>query len=150
MNWILSLALVAIVNPLPIQSPEIIWSELNLEQQMAIIELWRPDPPPVRVVEKPAQTLAPVGEPWFQPLIKRYFKPADYQWAARVSLCESGWRADAKNKTSTASGLFQVLEGWWSGEWSAWPAFDPFDAESNVEFAAWLYYTGGPQHWVCK
>ena len=91
----------------------------------------------------------PIPPQEVESLLTQYFAPADMEWALRVSYCESGWDANAKNRSSTASGLFQALKGWWSGAWG-YPAFDPFNPQANVEFAAWLYYTGGPQHWECR
>ena len=141
-----------IITILPVNSPHIDWGNLPLEQQMALIEMWRPDPPTRQTASRPPpRPSAQVGEPWFQPLIEKYFQPADWQWAARVSLCESGWRVDAQHPRSKASGLFQIMPGWYNGEWSkVWPPFDPFDPETNVKFAAWLFYAAGPSHWVCK
>lgn len=103
--------------------------------------------PPVPVVARSSRPIAPAD---IEALIGQHFQPEDVEWALRVSYCESGWDANAKNPISTASGLFQVLRGWWSGEWSDYPAFDPFDPQENVRFAAWLFYNGGSQHWVCK
>ena len=137
----------------PVAAPHIDWDALTLDQQMALIDVWRPDPPErVQVFLPSFSTLppAPVGEPWFQPLIETYFKVEDYEWAARVSLCESGWKADAINhEGSGAAGLFQMMPGWYNGTWGYHP-FDPYNPEENVAAAAWLYYTGGPQNWVCK
>lgn len=145
--------LATVITILPVNGPHIDWPNLPLDQQKALIELWRPDPPTRQPVPPPSASIpaVEVGEPWFQPLIERYFQPADWQWAARVSLCESGWRVDAQHPGSKASGLFQIMPGWYTGEWTAvWPAFDPFDPDMNVRFAAWLFYEGGPSHWVCK
>lgn len=146
MNMLGLLAAIVIV---PFQAPHVDFANLPLEQQLAFIEVIRPDPPG-RVVEvAPLPALpAPVGEPWFQPLIERHFRVEDYEWAARVSLCESGWRADAKNP-SGAAGLFQMMPGWYTGEWGYRP-FDPFDPEQNVEAAAWLLSVEGKSQWVCK
>lgn len=100
-------------------------------------------PPPPRVISFPQ------GVEQWRTLVEAYFQPEDVAWAMRVMACESGGNPYAKNPRSTASGLFQFLRGWWSGSWG-YPAFDPFDPEANVKAAAWLYYNGGPQHWVCK
>lgn len=150
----IALILATMITILPFNAPEVDWGTLPLEHQMAMIQMLRPDPipdsPPRQVTSPPSMpSPAAVGDLWFQPLLDIYFQPGDHQWAARVSLCESGWRVDAKNSTSSASGLFQVMEYWWGGH-SAYPAFDPFDAEQNVKFAAWLFYQEGPSHWVCK
>lgn len=85
-------------------------------------------------------------------LISKYFQPGDVPWAMRVMACESGGDPNAKNPTSTASGLFQHLASYWDGRSVAagWGGADIFDPEANVAVAAWLFYTGGPSHWVCK
>lgn len=81
-------------------------------------------------------------------LLAQFFRPEDMGWALRVSRCESGWNPSAYNP-SGASGLFQIMPYWWSGR-SGYPAFDPFDPVENTRFAAWLFYTDGPSHWVCR
>lgn len=93
-------------------------------------------------------------EQW-RPLVETYFQPADVPWAMRVMACESGGNPNAKNRTSTASGLFQFLRSTWDwvaeglgfGTHASGAVFNP---EQNVRAGAWLYYNGGPSHWVCK
>ena len=91
-------------------------------------------PPPV--VLSPEQV-----EVW-RPLVGLHFYPEDINMALRILWCESRGDANAKNPTSTASGLFQHLRFWWSGQ-SAYPAFDPFDPNESVKAAAYLRYTRG-------
>jgi hypothetical protein len=125
-----------------------------VHEYRAFFALLAPPPPPsptrpaARHGASPVRSHAPGVEQW-RPLIEAHFQPADVPWAMRVMACESGGDPYAKNPRSTASGLFQFLRGWWSGAWG-YPAFDPFDPEANVRAAAWLYYTDGPKHWVCK
>ncbi len=90
-------------------------------------------------------------EQW-RPLVEQYFRPDDVPWAMRVMACESGGDPYAKNPTSSASGLFQHLARYWD-ERSAkagWAGASIWDPEANIAVAAWLFYTGGPGHWVCK
>lgn len=37
----------------------------------------------------------------------------DHDLVARIIQCESGWNAKAKNPTSSAKGLFQIIDGTW-------------------------------------
>lgn len=88
-------------------------------------------------------------EDW-RPLVEQFFAPRHVQRALQVITCESGGRADAKNPSSTASGLFQHLGSLWP-ERSAkagWGGADVFDPVANVAVAAWLVYEdGGWSHW---
>jgi soluble lytic murein transglycosylase-like protein len=104
--------------------------------------------PQPRVTAPPQRAYTAGVEQW-RTLVEAHFQPADVPWAMRVMACESGGDPYAANPRSSARGLFQFLRGWWSGAWG-YPAFDPFDPEANIRAAAWLYYTDGPQHWVCK
>lgn len=79
-------------------------------------------------------------------LVAKHFLPEDVEMALRVMACESGGNPNAKNPTSTASGLFQHMRGWWSGAWG-YPAFNPFDPESSVRAAAFLRYRNGWTDW---
>ena len=103
---------------------------------------------PTAETRPPATTDTPPPadvESW-RPLVAAYFPPDRVDQALKVIWCESRGDPSAKNPNSTASGLFQVLRGWWSGEWStAIPAFDPFDPEANVAAAAKI--AGGPRYW---
>ena len=134
------------------QSPGIMFDALTLEQQMLTIDVHRP--PIILPVQFSTGRAAAISSPnlplpsvQVESLIHTYFQPADWEWATAVAWCESNFDASAKNPTSTASGLFQVMRGWWSGEWSSYPAFDPFDPVENTRFAAWLLYNSGKQNW---
>ncbi len=73
-------------------------------------------------------------------LVRTDFNEVDVQRAINVIFCESRFDANAKNPRSTASGLFQHLEGWWSGAWGVTGVFDPFDPEQSVKAGAALVY----------
>lgn len=102
--------------------------------------------PPAPNIVAPTHT---TGVEQWRGLVEAHFQPGDVAWAMRVMACESNGNPYAENPRSTATGLFQFLRGWWSGAWG-YPAFDPFNPEANVKAAAWLFYTDGPHHWVCK
>jgi hypothetical protein len=69
--------------------------------------------------------------------------------------CETGWRynADAYNRRSGASGLFQHMPRYWADRSAkaGWPNAWIFDGEANIAVAAWLWgQTGDWRHWSCK
>ena len=65
-------------------------------------------------------------------LIERFFPAEWVDEALAVSWCESRWNPSAKNRSSSASGLFQFLRSTWQryGEGSV------FDPVANVRAAA--------------
>lgn len=105
---------------------------------------WYLNPPAVTVSS--SGTYRGMGgnvEQW-RGLVATYFPADDVDLALRVMQCESGGNPNAKNPSSSASGLFQMLRGWWDGEWQ----FDPFDPEQNVRHASYLWAGGsGISHW---
>jgi hypothetical protein len=147
----LILATIITITIMPVGTPEVDWGTLTLDQQMAIIQMARPEKEPVVYTARPASRPAsrPIAPADVQTLIETFFQPNDVEWALRVSYCESHWNASAANPRSSARGLFQVMEHWWGGH-SAYPGFDPYNPVANTKFAAWLFYNGGPSHWVCK
>ena len=98
---------------------------------------------PTAETRPPTPTYGPGVAQW-RTLVAAYFLPEHVDAALSVMSCESEGNPLAKNPTSTASGLFQFLKAWWSGEW-ALPAFDPFDPEANIAAAASV--TGDGTDW---
>lgn len=83
-------------------------------------------------------------------LIKNY--SAQYEINADLPLaiarCESGFNANAKNRNSSASGVFQ----WLSSSWRNQPAsqngaVSVFNADANVSAAVWLIAHGKTSGW---
>jgi hypothetical protein len=67
----------------------------------------------------------------------------------RVGACESHLRARAKNRHSTASGLFQFLDSTWNR--AGVPGFSPFDPYASAIAAARLVRRdGGFREWSCQ
>ncbi len=97
------------------------------------------------------RTYSDAVEQW-RPLVETFFMPEDVPWAMRVLNCESTGDPNAKNPRSSASGLFQHLARLWPQRAAdaGWAGADVFDPVANVAVAAWLFYTDGPGHWVCR
>ncbi len=86
----------------------------------------------------------------WRPLVERFFAVGDVERALDVIACESGGDPNAKNPSSSASGLFQHLASEWDRRayGAGWYQSDIFDPVANVAVAAWLVYEGGGwSHW---
>ena len=156
---------VTLAAPMPVDSWEAAWHDRVvdaggltvglLENRRAFYAQLEPEPVAAPVAMSVARAPAGSGmgsgnvEQW-RTLVETYFQPEHVGWALRVMGCESGGNPNAANPRSSARGLFQFLSGWYTGAWGGTGAFDPYDPEANVRAAAWLFYNGGPSHWVCK
>ena len=92
-------------------------------------------------------------------LVEKYFPADRVDEAMRVMACESRGNPNAKNPNSSATGLFQFLDGTWA--WmsvlSGWNGYSRLDPEANVAVAAYLVdfslrngHPGGAWgHWEC-
>lgn len=90
---------------------------------------------------------------WIVELVQRYFAPGHVAEALTVIRCESRYDPNAANPRSSARGLFQHLEVYWSerSTKAGWEGADIYDPEANVAVAAWLSNGGSSWiHWVCK
>lgn len=91
-------------------------------------------------------------------LVQMYFDRSDVQDALSVLECESGGDAEAKNRRSSARGLFQFLRGTWkyASTGAGFGGADPYDPEANIASAAWLVAQSRDSgqsawhHWSCK
>ena len=89
----------------------------------------------------------------WRPLVEAFFASGDVSRAMSVIGCESGGDPNAKNRYSTASGLFQHLASYWGqrSELAGYSGSDVFDPLANVAVAAWLVYDGGGwTHWAAS
>lgn len=68
--------------------------------------------------------------------------------ARRVAACESHTNPLAKNRTSTASGLFQFLDSTWAR--AGVPGLSVFDAYANAYSAVRMASAHGWHEWVCQ
>ena len=81
-------------------------------------------------------------EQW-RALVAVYFN--DVETALCLIAAESGGNPDARNPSSGASGLLQVLPSWASV--FGYKSSDLFDPAINLEISAALYADGGWGHW---
>ncbi len=87
-------------------------------------------------------------------LVAEYFEASDVNRAVRLAWCLSSFNPQSVNPSSGDAGLFQHPRSEWDG-WASSagiPGADVFDAEANVQVAAWLLYEvpGGWTHWSCQ
>jgi hypothetical protein len=68
--------------------------------------------------------------------------PAGRQRALRIAFCESRYLANAYNRSSGATGVFQFVP-----RTAAWVGINPWDAEANIDAAVRLMAAGQWQHW---
>lgn len=65
----------------------------------------------------------------------------DAELGIAIAKCESGLNPQAKNKNSTASGLFQILEVHW------YEGFNPFNPYQSACLAYQIYKRDGTKPW---
>lgn len=73
------------------------------------------------------------------------FSNRDITTMVRIAKCESGFKANAKNPTSTATGIFQIIIGTWDGNKCSG---ERWDYEDNIKCAWKIYKLRGTQPWV--
>lgn len=71
----------------------------------------------------------------------------DYVVPLKIAYCESGLRWNAKNSTSTASGVFQFIRSTWLGTPEGRSYLPVFDADANVRAAIRKIAQGGISAW---
>lgn len=64
-----------------------------------------------------------------------------------IARCESGYNANAKNRSSTASGVFQYLAGTWANTPEGKAGKSVFDVEANIEAAVRHIAKKGTSPW---
>lgn len=68
----------------------------------------------------------------------------------RIAKCESNYRWNAKNKSSSASGVFQYLNGTWAKTFEGKAGVSVFDADANIRAAIRHMSVHGYDAWECK
>lgn len=82
---------------------------------------------------------------------------AGFATVACIARRESGWNEFAKNPSSSASGVFQVVSGTWSGwhyefakkwqQWRVWHNSSVFNARTNVFRSVFVMHRRGLSPW---
>jgi hypothetical protein len=67
--------------------------------------------------------------------------------ALRIASCESGYRHDAANKSSSARGVFQYLAGTWANTSEGKKGTSVFDADANIRMAVTHIAVHGTAPW---
>lgn len=81
-------------------------------------------------------------------LVEAYF-PGEVERALRVMHCESRGDPNAKNPSSSARGLFQIMASIWAPHFGV--TYDAlYDPDTNVRLAAQIRDIQGWSAWVCK
>ncbi|GAB4143200.1 MAG: hypothetical protein OHK0017_00260 [Patescibacteria group bacterium] len=70
----------------------------------------------------------------------------------RVMMCESGGRSNAKNKSSSASGIMQFMPRTFYANAArvGIPNPDLWNPEHQIQTAAWMFSIGQERQWSCK
>ena len=102
-----------------------------------------PSPAPVTTVSAPAASGDPVEAAFGSQ------GPAAVAWARRVSACESGGNANARNP-SGATGTFQFMPSTWASTPQARAGMSITDPNASAQAAAWMYSQGRQSEWSCN
>ncbi len=92
---------------------------------------------------------APVSGGSVQSMIISTFGPYANS-ALAVARCESGFNPNAKNPSSSASGVFQFLSGTWRT--TSYAGYSPFNAWANIQAAHQVFVRDGYswREWSCQ
>jgi hypothetical protein len=105
---------------------------------------------------KPVPTPPAVGRSYSKDEVIQLIK--DYSAAYRISSaiplaiarCESGYNQFSKNKSSTASGVFQYLSSTWRNTPAGRQGISVFDADANVKMAVSSIAANGTAPWLAS
>lgn len=80
----------------------------------------------------------------------RWYGTGHEEKAVRIAKCESGFNPAAKNRRSSASGVFQIIRGTFAAHAS--PGMNVFNARDNIEVAYRIWLRSGKswRQWECK
>jgi hypothetical protein len=127
----------------------------NLAADSGILQSSRPvHTRPAR--NDPTENVIPSGRDYskeeVQQLIRDY--SAQYGISAelplRIANCESGFNKSSKNRTSTASGVFQYLNSTWNNTEAGRQGISVFDADANIRMAVSSIATHGTAPWLAS
>lgn len=82
-------------------------------------------------------------------MIAAHFPPEQHATACRVMMCESGGNPSAQNPRSTASGLWQFLNGTWESTTGTPAPASAYSPSQQTAAAAALWRSSGWRPWSC-
>jgi len=135
-SLVITVSLLALVSVSCTKREVEIFHQLKPHQQEQVIKAHAHKQP--KVVQHVSQPKS------VEQMIRDRWPDAHEDRAVRIAKCESGLNHRAKNRSSSASGVFQLIRAHWGGK------YDPFNAQANIEGAYRLWLAKGWQPWVCK
>ena len=83
-------------------------------------------------------------------IVEEFAGTGHEQKALKVAKCESGFNPSAKNSSSSASGVFQIIRGTWNAY--ARPGESVWNARDNIRVAyrIWKASNQSWRQWVCR
>jgi hypothetical protein len=99
---------------------------------------------PVTLTTAAATTVVPTGRcsQWEATALDAGWDVSEWPHVDRIMWCESHCEPGAHNR-SGASGLMQVMPGWWHGR-------DPYDPGTNLAMALEIRHAQGWPAWSCN
>lgn len=118
-----------------------VWHEKCHKPSGGVMEGPTVDGKPTVLVANRGPGIAAIKQ-WVECLIRaRWAGTGQADHAVAIARRESGLNPGAKNKSSTASGIFQCLRLHWAGR------FDPFDPIANIGYSFGLWKASGWKPW---
>lgn len=135
----------------PTVEPEVLPANREtLSQQFVASVPIPPSPTPVIITPTPDDADKAERRAYWEPIIRSAAK----QWGANPSLlvkiaeCESGFRQEIKNASSSASGLFQFITSTWESQTAKYGIEgDKHDGYVQADLVARMIADGGVTHW---
>lgn len=106
-------------------------------------------PPPPPVVEPASSSTGDCGG--YVPLLQKYWPGDQIAKACQVIGCETGYTysPSERNPSSSASGLFQFLDGTWESTTGTPAPASNYSAETQIAAGAKLWRQSGWNPWSC-
>jgi hypothetical protein len=135
-TWTNEIVIPASADTLTLSESEQLFNPQHYEEELAIIDgVYLPER---GIIQLPAENAPNPQNLKPQPLNSILM---------RIMMCESGGNYLAKSKTSTAKGLFQIIDG----TWKAYECEgDPLNGEDNTACAIKMFNKSGTWNWLAS